>query len=342
MDSLNDPQQDKYPIRVLMITSEYPSAERPGGGVFIVRQIKALREAGVEVDVLDFISRANPLNHLRAWRKMKRMMATRQYDLIHAQFAVSAFISRLQFKLPVVVTYHGDETQGIIRPNGTYALKGRVLVLLSQIMALLVDEVIVVSQAMGKRLIRKDYHVIPSGIELEKFKPIPRAEARSKLGWPIGSRIALFAVLMINEPRKRYWLAKAAVDLACKILPVEIKVVTGVPPDDIPLYMNASDVLLLTSLHEGSPTVVKEALACNLPVVSVNVGDVEERLSGVSNCAVVDATPEAIAHALVEIVRAPVRSNGREAVLWLSEPLLAQKVIEVYQKALRKTPRSSE
>lgn len=341
MDRLNDGQQDSRPIRVLMITSEYPNPERPGGGAFIVRQIKALREAGAEVDVLDFISRANPLNHLRAWIGMRQMMAAQQYDLIHAQFAISAFISRMQFRLPIVVTYHGDETYGIIRPNGTYSWKGRILVLLSQIMAFLVDEVIVVSQAMGKRLLRKDYHIVPSGIDLEKFKPIPRDEARSRLGWPLDRRIALFAVLMIREPRKRYWLAKAAVDLACKSMPVELQVVTGVQPDDIPLYMNASDVLLLTSLHEGSPTVVKEALACNLPIVSVNVGDVEERLNGVSHCAVVDPTPEAIARALLEIVRSPVRSNGRESVLWLSEPLLAQMVIKVYQMVLGRKAKSS-
>ncbi len=339
---MNSRNNEPKPLRVLMVTSEYPAPGYLGGGAFIVRQIQALREAGVEVDVLDFISRANPLNHLRAWKRLRQMMSARRYDLIHAQFAISVLISRMQFRLPVVVTYHGDETYGIIRPDGTYSLKGRVLVMFSQVMSLLVDEVIVVSQDMGRRLIRKDYHIVPSGIDLDKFKPMPREEARAKLGWPMDKRIVLFAVLRTNEPRKRYGLAQAGVELVARKLPVEMRVATGVGPDDIPVYMNASDALLLTSLHEGSPTVVKEALACNLPVVTVNVGDVEERLTGVAHCAIVDATPDAIARGLEEVLRIPTRSNGRDTVLGLSEPVLAQKVIDIYQKALdRRGPHRS-
>lgn len=224
-------------LRVLMVTSEYPAPGYVGGGVFVVRQIQALREAGVEVDVLDFISRANPLNHLRAWKRLRRMMRARRYDLVHAQFAISALISRMQFQLPIVVTYHGDEMYGIIRPDGTYSTKGWVLVVFSQVMSLLVDEIIVVSQNMGRRLIRKDYHIVPSGIDLDKFKPMPRGEARAKLGWPTDKRIVLFAVLRANEPRKRYELAQAAVGLIARDLPIELQVATGVRPDDIPTYI---------------------------------------------------------------------------------------------------------
>ena len=322
------------PLRVLMVTSEYPGPGYPGGGAFVVRQIKALRKAGVEVDVLDFISRANPLNHFRAWMRLRRMMNDRAYDLIHAQFAISALISRMQLKLPIVVTYHGDEMYGIIRPDGTRSLKGRVLVLFSQMMSFMVNEIIVVSHDMGRRMLRKDYHIVPSGIELEKFKPMPRDEARGLLGWPVDGLIVLFAVLRTDEPRKRYGLARAAVDLAARNLPVEMRLATQIQPDEMPVYMNASDALLLTSLHEGSPTVVKEALACNLPVVTVNVGDVTERLTGVSPSVVVEATPEAIARGLEDVLRAGSRSNGRETVLGLSEDVLAQTVIEIYQMAL--------
>jgi len=332
------PKQDgeDRPLRVLMVTSEYPAPGYLGGGAFVVRQIQALRDAGVEVDVLDFISRANPLNHFRAWQRLRKMMAEKQYDLIHAQFAISLLISRMQFKLPVVATYHGDEAYGIIRPDGTYSNKGHVLVLISQVMSFFVDELIIVSQAMGKRLLRKDYHIVPSGIDLDVFKPMPRDEARARLGWPTDRRIVLFAVLRVDEPRKRYHLAKAAVELAAQTLPVELRLASGIGPDEMPIYMNASDALVLTSLHEGSPTVVKEALACNLPVVTVNIGDVEERLEKVTNSVIVDPTPEAVARGIEQMVKEPVRSNGRETVQGLSEAVLAQKVIGIYRQAISK------
>ena len=73
-------------MRVLMITTEFPTPERPGDGVFVMRQAEALRAAGVEVDVLAFRSGLNPMNYLRTWFKMRHMLAEDSYDLIHAQF----------------------------------------------------------------------------------------------------------------------------------------------------------------------------------------------------------------------------------------------------------------
>ncbi len=325
-------------MRVLVITTEYPTPDMPGDGVFIFRQIRALRDAGVEVDVLAFRSQGNPINHFRAGRKLRRMLREKDYDLIHGHFAHSVIGARLQFKLPVIVTYRGDEAYGIVSPKGKYTVKGFILKLIAQIIALSVDELIVVSEAMGQRIWRRNYTVIPSGLKLDLLKPIPRDEARQKLGWALDQPVVLFAVLDITSPRKRYPLARAAVDLANQELdvPAKLRVATGLSPEEMPLYLNASDVLLLTSRHEGSPNVVKEALACNVPVVSVDVGDVRERLEGVSYSAVCEDTPEALAAALVPLLREPQRSNGRQTVEWLSDPLLAQKVIELYHKVLER------
>lgn len=323
-------------MRVLVITTEFPTPDTPGGGVFIYRQIDALRDVGVDVDVLAFRSHGNPLNHYRAWRKLRRMLREKDYDLIHGHFAHSVIGARLQFKLPIVVTYRGDEAYGIISPKGRYTVKGFILKLIAQVIALLVDELIVVSEAMGQRIWRKDYTVIPSGLKLDLIKPIPRDEARRELGWSLDQPVVLFAVLDITSPRKRYPLAKAAVDLANQELdiPAELRIATGLSPEEMPLYLNASDVLLLTSVHEGSPNVVKEALACNVPVVSVDVGDVRERMEGVNYGAVCEPTPEALAAALIPLLREPRRSNGRQAVESLSDPILAQKVIEIYRRVL--------
>src|SRR4051812_3149449 len=101
--------------------------------------------------------------------------------------------------------------------------------------------------------------------------------------------------------------------------------------------MNAADCLILTSMIEGSPNVVKEALACDLPVVSVPVGDVHERLRGVEGCEVTaDDRPETIAAALERVLRRGGRVEGRAAVRQLDERILTQRVIEVYRSVLAK------
>jgi glycosyltransferase involved in cell wall biosynthesis len=117
---------------------------------------------------------------------------------------------------------------------------------------------------------------------------------------------------------------------------VELVLGWGVPHDRMPYLMNAADALIFTSLQEGSPNAVKEALACNLPVVSVPVGDVAERLRGVSNCELVqEDDPDALATALERVLQRGGRSDGRTAVANLDERVIAQRVINVYTRAVR-------
>ena len=316
-----------------MVTTEFPTPEYPGNGIFIARQADSLRAGGITVDVLHFVSGASPKSHYRAWRRMRRMMADREYDLIHAQFGHAALISRLQRTLPVVVTYRGGGLQGIVGPRGQKTIKGFFLVGLCQLLSLTVDEVIVVSERLGRIVFRRDHHVIPSGLDLELFQPLPRDEARERIGWGQGHPIVLFAAQNIEFPNKRYALARAAVDLVAReIENVELRVATRVSPKQMPWVVNAADVLLLTSIQEGSPNVVKEALACNLPVVTVDVGDVRERLKEVDKGAVCDDTAQALAAALLPLLRNPTRADSRRLVNGLSEESIARRVIRVYQR----------
>jgi glycosyltransferase involved in cell wall biosynthesis len=108
-----------------------------------------------------------------------------------------------------------------------------------------------------------------------------------------------------------------------------------VPHAKIPLFMNACDAMIFTSMHEGSPNVVKEALACNLPVVSVEVGDVRRWLSRVDGCVVcADDKPATLTRALREVLQRNARVDGRPAILEIEESLLTQKVIQIYEKLL--------
>lgn len=323
------------PLRILLITTEYPSVERPGGAAYLVRHIKALESKGHRVDVLPFVSRANPINYYKAWIEMRRRLKLFDYDLIHAHFGQSALIARLQFSAPVVITYHGSDLIGICDARGHYTIKGKILSTLSRVMSLHADAVIVVARHLGERLPRCDWSLVPLGVDLERFMPIEKQQARRQLGWDEESFIVLFAALRADNPVKRLSLCKAACKLLQNGFRAELKIVQGVSPDEMPLFMCAADALLVTSLHEGSPTVVKEALACNLPVVTTDVGDVCERLEGVHPSFICEPDPAMLASALRELAIAGApRSNGRSRIQLLAEPLVADRVVEVYRSVL--------
>ena len=330
-------------MRVLMITADYPTAEGPPRTtVFIKRQADFLTAAGVAVDVFPFYGGQRGWNYLRAWFRLRaHLKHGPRYDVIHAQFGQSGLLA-LPKRRPLVVTFRGSDLLGIVKDtDGQRTWKGRIAQWLSRFVAARADAVIVVSEHMKASLpsgVRA--HVIPSGLDLKQFRPRARDEARQGLGLDPHKRYVLF-VGNPTQPRKRGDLARRAVELLSEKLPAELIVCWHVPHDLIPTYMSACDALICTSLQEGSPNVVKEALACDLPVVSVAVGDVPERLRGIEGCEVTaDDRPETIAAALERVLRRGGRVAGRQAVAHLDEHLLTQRVIDIYRSAMKGAPGS--
>ncbi len=327
------------PLRVLFISSQWPTPEHPEIAPFVPREVNSLREVGVQVDVLPYRGGFSVGNYVRAIRQMRRMLRENEYDLIHVYFGQCGVVGRMQRKLPVVITYGGSDVEGTPLFGGLQQWKNVLVVGTSRLMSLLVNEVIVVSANLGRKLPRKDYHIITIVLELEKFKPGDMMEARRKLGLPLDKKLALFCSSSLTNARKRYWLAQAAAEIAARSVDVELVAAAGRPPEEIPLFMQACDTLLLTSTNEGSPNVVREALACNLPVVSTDCGDVRERLSHIPGCAVADDDrPETIAAALVKVLQHPANNPRneklREEVMNQNPQVLGRKVVEVYRKAL--------
>jgi glycosyltransferase involved in cell wall biosynthesis len=324
------------PIRVLMITSDWPDHASWGGtATFIARQVDFLRAAGVDVDVFRFRGGGNPLRYASAWLGVQRRLRRGRYDLVHAQFGQSGLLA-LPKRLPLVVTFRGDDLEGVLnKTTGRLTARGRVLPLLSRVVARRADATIVVSAHMKNFLHREAQpHVIPSGLDLERFRLIPQAEARRHLGLPSDRRLVLF-VGSPTSSRKRYELARQAVEIVQRSLPAELVLGWAVPHHQIPYFMNACDALVFTSLQEGSPNVVKEALACNLPVVSVAIGDVPERLRDLAGCEVsADDRPETIAAALVRALSRGERIAGRERMIELDERVITDRVIGVYRSVL--------
>lgn len=326
------------PIRVLMITPECPSAGDVRTTHFIRRQAESLQAAGVELDVFQFPARRKLRNYANAWLRLRRAIRDRRYDLLHAQFGQSGLLA-LPKSVPYVVTFRGSDLLGIPGSHGRSTPTGRLLQLLSRMVARQADGVIVVSEHMRARLPQGiSASVIPSGLDFDLFRCIPREEARRRLGLPLDARLVLF----VGDPesaRKRFTLARQAVELLNQSLAAELVLAWKVTHLEVALHMNACDALVFTSMQEGSPNVVKEALACNLPVVSVAIGDVPLRLSGIEGCELcADDRPATIAAALERVLRNPRRIEGRVVVQELDERLLAARVIGLYRSILSRGP----
>ena len=301
---------------------------------FIVRQVEFLKRAGVEIDVFAFRGAKNPLNYARAWYRVRKKLRGERYDLVHAQWGQSATLA-FPARLPLVVTFRGGEGEGIVGDRGQYTMAGRVLRMVSRFVAARANQLVLVSPHMRQYVPARPVHIVPSGLDFSKLVLLPREEARRRLRLPADKRFVLF-VGNPAETRKRFLLAKDVVGRLTADLRAELLVAWGVMHDEIALYMNAADALLFVSMYEGSPNVIKEALACNLPIVSVDVGDVALRLSAVPGCVVVpDSDPRRLVEALEVVLRTGGRINGRSSVLDLDESLLARRMVSIYRAALR-------
>ncbi|NDJ61558.1 MAG: glycosyltransferase family 4 protein [Chloroflexi bacterium] len=329
-------------MRVLTITSEWPTPENPVLAPFVVRQVEFLRRAGLEVDVFPFRGAKSPARYWRYWRQARAKLQQTHYDVIHAQFGQSGVLA-LPKTAPLVVTMRGSDVHGIIsNVSGQYTTAGRVLQQVSRVVAQQADEVIVVSRHMIDLLPKREYHVIPSGFDLDLFHPIPIAEARAQLDLPLDQPLIFFGANPAVK-RKRFGLAEAAIEVARQEFP-DIRLIPArqIPHAQIPIYMNACDALIMVSTHEGSPDVVKEALACDLPVVSVDTGDVWERIGAIDGCVrCADDRPETIGAGLVDVLRARRRIDGSAIRETFDETRLTEQVLAVYQQAQQRFHRGT-
>lgn len=312
-------------MRVLVVTNMFPTAEEPAYGTFVKDDVDALRRAGVIVDVLFINGPKHRLNYLWGVFRFWWVLLKHRYDVIHAHYALSGFIARLQFCSPVVVTYHGGEVKENVVPRWLWSLARRG--------PQLFDRVIVVNQE--EQDILKNHpkvKLIPCGVDFDKFQPMPLDEARRSLNLPMDKPLVLWAG-QYWQPEKRFKLVEESIKVLKRRCPeVELILVSGQPHAVIPIYMNACDVFVFTSWSEGSPMVIKEAMACNLPVVSTDVGDVAEVISGVEGCYVVEPDAEKIADKLLQVLKWRQRTQGREKIKHLGADFIAQRVIAIYKE----------
>lgn len=288
---------------------------------FFVGQREALARRGVTSDTVAVPGERSGrdgrsvLEYLRFYPRVLR--ATRgEYDLVHANYGLTGPAALAQPIRPVVLSLWGSDLEGWV---------GRV----SRACARRADAVVVMSDAMAAR-VGGDAFVVPHGVDRATFRPMPRGPARRAVGWPADAANVLFPYSP-DRPVKDFPRAKRIVERAEREAgrPIELQTISGVPHDRMPLYYNAADALLITSTHEGSPNSVKEALACSLPVVATDVGDVRDRLTGVTPSTVADAD-DALVAGLVAAIDAG-RSNGRDAIADLGRDRMAAELHAIYR-----------
>ncbi|USZ69778.1 glycosyltransferase family 4 protein (plasmid) [Halorussus salilacus] len=291
---------------------------------FYEEQTRVLERRGVSCDTVtppgnhlarEEVQDRTPTDYLRFVPRVIRESFD-DYDLVHANYGLTAPMALAQIRHPVVLSLWGSDLMG------EYGW-------LSKACAPYCDAVIVMSDEMAREL-GEPCHVIPHGIDTEKFAPRPTEEARAEVGWSDETRHVLFPYPPSDEV-KDLPRAERVVERANRRIdaPVELQVVYGVPHEKVATYMNAADALLLTSEREGSPNSVKEAMSCNLPVVATDVGDVRERLDGVSPSRVGESDDELV-DGLVDVLEAPRRSDGREAVDEVSLDRMGERIRAVY------------
>lgn len=321
-------------MRILMVTPQLPCPGRPGVMAPVARQIESIRALGAHVTVLEMRG-VKRLKYLQRLGDLRSMMPS--VDLIHAHYGYCGWLARSQFSKPVVVSFMGSDLLGAPDASGRVSLASRVVVQADRWLSRTVDAVIVKSPQMAQVVAPVKGYVVPNGVDLEAFRPMEPREARRLLGWPEGMHYVMFPGNPAN-PRKAYPLARAAVKCAAPRIPKPVELVTlsGIAPEHVPVYMNACDAMLLTSFLEGSPNVVKEALACNLPIVSVPVGDVSDLLAGVGGCALCPRDADALGAALAQVLREQRGTDGRIALQrkGLDLKSVAQKVIAIYEAVL--------
>lgn len=289
---------------------------------FIVEQIESLRKLGIEIQTYGIVGKGL-LGYLGNLAGIKRKSREFKPDLIHAHYGLSGLCANLQRKVPVITTYHGSDIH-----SGGWVLK------LSQLsMRLSVYNIFVSSKLLKMSGYKKgNVSILSCGINLDLFRVISRNEARKKLNYNCNDHFALFSGAFDNSI-KNYSLAQKAIDKLGDVKLVELK---GYSREEVCLLMNACNFQITTSLRESGPLVVKEAMACGTPVVSVDVGDVRDIIGNTEGCFITKYDADDIADKIRLALAFKGKTNGRQRIidLGLRNDLVSKRLKEIYDEAL--------
>ena len=301
-------------MKVLFVSS---GNSKLGISPIIKNQGESLRKAGIDVSYY-LIKGKGFRGYIKNIKILKNFIKKNKVDIVHAHYSYSAFVASLAGAKPLIVSLMGDDVQA----NYLSKLFIKVFYKLSW------KNIIVKSVRMYNILGITNAFVIPNGVNIEVFNSIDKRSCQKKLGWDYNKKHILFAADK-SRPEKNFRLAKKIFSILNN-KNVELHSLIDVSPKQMPLWMNSADVVLLVSLNEGSPNVIKEAMACNSPIVSTDVGDVKEVIANTKNCYLTSYDPKEIAVKINKVLDFGKRTNGRENIKHLESSFIAKKIINIY------------
>lgn len=309
---------EKDKIKVLIVASDKGGKFAP----FIEEQIAALEDYGVVI-VRYPVTRKGIIGYLREVPSLRRMIKRERPNAVHAHFGLSGLLANLQRMVPVVTTYHGSDIN-----NPTTLRFSKMAIWLSK------HNIFVSKRNINIGQPKKNYSLLPCGVNLQVLQDnYPKTERVEKI-LKEGKINVLFAGAFDNAVKDPQLAQQVIEILSHDIEQINLIELKGYTREEVAILMHSCNALLMTSKTEGSPQVIKEAMACGCPIVSVDVGDVAERIEGVDGCFVVKSRePAAIADALKKAVVFEGRTNGCERIIamGLSNEQVVRQLLTIYQ-----------
>ncbi len=290
---------------------------------FIADQVKAIEKTNEQIHFHYFFIKGKGLNgYLINLKYLKQLLKNQPIDVIHAHFSLSGLLANLQRKIPVIVTFHGSDINLTLHRY------------ISGFVQLLSFSTIFVGKKLQRKALfaRKSY-IVPCGVDFEIFKPISQLESRNAFGLNPNRFYILFSSSFIN-PVKNYALLKDALELLNDST-IEVIELKGYSRKQVAWLMNAANVCVMTSFNEGSPQFIKEAMACNCPIISTDVGDVNEVLNNTEGNYLCTYDKSDLAKKIMEVKKHNNRTLGRDNIGYLDNEIIAKKIVKVYQDVLQ-------
>ncbi|MDZ7831095.1 MAG: glycosyltransferase [Desulfobacterales bacterium] len=328
-------------MQVLFLTGMYPNLINPLNGAIVEAQRQALEALGVKTGLVHLRPK-DRTELLNALSKLRQSLRNSEYDLVHVHYGLSALVLSLFQNLPVVATFHGTDVNGVSlkSKNGSNIARQILFSLAARLNRQLsrsASAVIVMSHEMKARLpsaVHPKTWVAPMGVDTRFFFQRSRQEAREKLGW-VDEPVVVFCNNN-SEAVKRQDLAEKAVAVARKSFPsLKLFILKGIAREKVPWVLSAADCLLVTSDKEGSPNIVRESLACNLPLVSVPVGDLKELISDHPSAGILtERNPDSIANGMMDVLARERPDNLKAIIQGHTAAANALRIKRIYEQVL--------